>query len=306
MTPPLHHKDLVRTLKEAASAWFEARGCTVRADPRYAYVLADRRKWAQNIILPEVADHIRQERVPLHKNVHSGLSSQAMLFNLVGPLVVEGDLEPLRSAFAARGIEWPAGEVTAAFEYEDRAVFNEPRQPTSIDLALKDGNGAPRVFVECKLSEREFGGCSAFKTHKCDGCNPADDFARCYLHRRGNRYWDILGRLGFLAGAFVQKKQCPLARHYQFFREVLFALKLEGVFVLLCDARNPFFADPAKGDRGLMASLLSLVPQRFHARIRVVSIQQVIAAVRESGRHDRWVGEFARKYGLGRIVGQGA
>jgi len=49
-------------------------------------------------MLPEVADYIRQqaseaeeesENFPLHKYIHHGLSSQAMIFNLVGPLLLK-------------------------------------------------------------------------------------------------------------------------------------------------------------------------------------------------------------------------
>jgi len=102
-----------------ASAWFADKGFAVSA--RYPYILADREEWSQNIILPEVAQYIREEHArrealrqgfPLHKYIHHGLSSQAMLFNLVGPLIVAKDLDPLRQAFTRQGIAWPEGEVS--------------------------------------------------------------------------------------------------------------------------------------------------------------------------------------------------
>ena len=204
--PYPRHREFEKELRKAASAWFNDRGFAVST--RYPYILADRKEWSQNIILPEVAQYIREEYArreaqrqgfPLHKYIHHGLSSQAMLFNLVGPLIVAKDLDPLRQAFTRQGIAWPEGEVSASFEYEDRAVFNEDTgQPTSIDLVLKDGNSQPRLFVEGKLVEKEFGGCSVFEAGDCDGRNPANDFSLCYLHHLGRRYWELLDKHGFL------------------------------------------------------------------------------------------------------------
>ena len=130
--PYPRHRDFEKMLREAAAAWFRTKGFPVRA--RTSYLLADREQWPQNIIRSEVAQYVREERAqretrrqgfPLHKYIHHGLSSQAMLFNLVGPLVVERDLAPLREALTRQGVAWPEGEVSARFEYEDRAVFNE-------------------------------------------------------------------------------------------------------------------------------------------------------------------------------------
>jgi hypothetical protein len=304
--PCPRHREFEKELRKTASAWFNDKGFAVSA--RYPYILADRQEWSQNIILPEVAQYIREERArreaqrqgfPLHKYIHHGLSSQAMLFNLVGPLIVAKDLGPLRQAFTRQGVAWPEGEVSASFEYEDRTVFNEDTgQPTSIDLVLKDGSGQPRLFVEGKLVEKEFGGCSVFEGGDCDGRNPAHDFSLCYLHHLGRRYWELLDKHGFLAGAIVQNVTCILASYYQFFREVIFALELGGSFVLLSDERNPTFScDGPQGKRGLMPFLLSLVPQSVLPRVATASIQQMVAAIRSSGWHE-WITEFERKYGM--------
>lgn len=304
--PYPRHREFEKELRKVASAWFNDKGFAVSA--RYPYILADREKWSQNIILPEVAAYIQEEHAqreaqqrgfPLHKYIHHGLSSQAMLFNLVGPLIVAKDLDPLKQAFTRQGIAWPKGEVSASFEYEDRAVFNEDTgQPTSIDLVLKDGNGQPRLFVEGKLVEKEFGGCSVFERGDCDGRNPAHDFSLCYLHHLGRRYWELLDKHDFLLGAIGQNVTCILASYYQFFREVIFALELGGYFVLLSDERSPTFScDGPQVKRGLMPFLLPLVRQSLHTRIATVSIQQVVAAIKSSGRHE-WITEFERKYGL--------
>ncbi len=304
--PYPRHRDFENGLRQVAAAWFKGKGLAVH--DHYPYILADLQQWRQNIILPEVAGYIEAEirrreaqrqGFPLHKYLHHGLSSQAMLFNLVGPLIVSGDLEPLRAAFGGQGIAWPAGKVSASFEIENRAVFNEDSgQPTSIDLVLKGDDGSPSLFVEAKLVEREFGGCSVFEEGDCDGRNPAQDPAHCYLYHVGRKYWQLLDKYGFLVGAIGQSAICILASYYQFFREVVFALELGGSFVLLSDERNPtFHCDGPWGQRGLAPFLLSLVPPVLHGRIAAVSIQQVVAAVKASGRH-AWIAEFERKYGL--------
>jgi hypothetical protein len=51
-------------------------------------------------------------------------------------------------------------------------------------------------------------------------------------------------------------------------------------------------------ERGLMSFSLSLIPPAAIARIKVLYIQDVVSAIRESGRYE-WIGEFERKYGLG-------
>jgi POLQ-like helicase len=287
-------------VRQAAIAWFAEQGYLV--DERYAHVLASPKDWRHNIILPAVASYIDAEiadaksgrRCPLALNgqVNNGLSSQAMLFNLVGPLIDRRDLEPLRDAFTEAGIPWPSA-ASAAFEIEDRAVFNEQNgQPTSIDMVIS-GNGAP-LFIEAKFTEKKFGGCSIFGRGDCDGRNPAADHTLCYLHQHEYRYWQHLGTHGFLAGPSSQGASCVMANDYQFFREILFALHNRGSFVLLHDVRNPLFL----GASGALARLTMFVPEDLRDRIKHISVQQIFAAIVASGRHADWTDAFARKYGL--------
>ncbi len=300
------HRDFEEHLREAATTWFASKGFAVNS--RQPYILDQWEHWPHNIIVPQVAEYVEEERVrrhdehrgfPLHQYLHHGLSSQAMLLNLVGPLIVARDLSPLRQAFEELGIACPKGTFQASFEMEDRRVFNEDSgQPTSFDLVLNGGLGSP-VFVEAKLVEREFGGCSVFEAGDCDGRNPAGDFLRCYLHHLGRQYWVLLERHGFLSGPIGQGPTCILTNYYQFFREVTWALEKGGTFVLLHDPRNPTFqCDGPHGPRGLMPFLVSLMPASARARVATVTVQQVLAAIRASNRHDDWVGEFERKYAL--------
>jgi POLQ-like helicase len=101
--PYPRHESFEAKLRDSNANWFAKRGYAV--NPRMPYLLEHWEDWPENIILPEVAQFIQQEQknrhetnkgFPLHKYLHHGLSSQAMLFNLVGPFVVQGDLSPFK------------------------------------------------------------------------------------------------------------------------------------------------------------------------------------------------------------------
>lgn len=304
--PYPRHNQFVTHLRQAAKDWFAELKYAVH--PKYAYCLAEWADWHKNIIVPEVAtyiENIRNERAsirqgfPLHDYIHHGLSSQALLFNLIGSLIVRNDLESLREAVRSSNLVWPGLSQRTMFEYEDRLVFNEDSgQPTSIDLVIGDPNTTGSLFVECKLVETEFGGCSVFNQGDCDGANPVADFSRCYLHHIGRRYWTLLKKHGFLDGPIKVDTTCVLASHYQFFRLVLFALERGGTFVLLSDERSPTFScQGPMGERGLMSLLLQYVPKRHRTSVGQISIQNVVAAVIASNRHD-WIADFKLKYGM--------
>jgi hypothetical protein len=268
---------------------------------RYPYILEKRADWERNIILAEVADYIRNQRAgfPLHRYVHHGLSSQAMIFNLVGPLIVRNDLAPLVDLLEERGIEVLRHPIHAEFEFEERKVFKEDvGQPTSIDLVLQVGSDSPSIFIESKLAETGFGGCSLFSQGDCDGRNPAKNFSLCYLHHIGRHYWQLLEKHGFLLGSISQDVTCIMATHYQFFREVLLALELGGSFVLLYDARNPSIAcDGRYGARGIWPFLSALVPESHRHKVKAITIQMLVAKISATGRHE-WISDFRLKYGL--------
>ena len=70
--------------------------------------------------------------------------------------------------------------------------------------------------------------------------------------------------------ALKNEKQCIFVAHYQFFREVLFSIEKDGVFVLLSDERSPVFHCSVNGsDNGLMPFLMEFVPEQYKNRIPV-------------------------------------
>jgi hypothetical protein len=300
-------------LRKAATHWFTARG--LRTHPKYPYCLHDWTQWPQNIILPEVVAYIEQQKAqclgqdpfPLHKYLHHGLSSQAMLFNLVGPLLTRSDLAPLQAAFAAADIPWPGGRVHLRLEESDRSVFHEDRgQPTSIDFTIcgeSKEQGAP-LFVEAKLTEAAFGGCSVFAAGDCAGHNPLpapDGLASCYLHHIGRTYWTQAVEQGFADSPLARGPICPFTAYYQFFRESLFALAKGGHFVLLYDARSPVFVKQGStgaSPYGLWTFLLAQAPPAMARQLHAVTIQKVVAAIETSPTHQDWIGIFKEKYGM--------
>jgi len=295
-----------RQMQDAAASWFAERGYPVRSKQKY--ILANPEDWPKNIILPEVVEQIntikadhdsRGHGFALHKYLHHGLSSQAMIFNLIVPLMVRDDLVLLNDALTRIGLQASSPVSTAILEYEDRSVFNEDSgQPTSIDLVLGDDTRSPLLFVEFKFTESEFGGCSVFASGDCDGRNPAANPNLCYLHFIGREYWIRLWEQGFLAGPIASQKLCILAQYYQFFRVLLFALHHDRPFVLMYDECNPaFVSQGTPGVRGLVPFLMTFVPDKHQDKVGLLSIQDVVHEIKASGHHS-WVAVFEKKYGL--------
>lgn len=304
--PAIVYRNFIDELERAAADYFADKGVPVDAGMDYCLKSID--LWSRNIISNDVVAYIRGEHpsrrngesLPLHRYIHHGLSSQAMIFNLVGPLIVRNDLAPLQTILAETGISWPGGDIKAEFEYADTTVFNEDSgHATSFDVAII-GRRSP-VFIEAKLAERRFGGCSAYP-RQCDGRNRAAvDYSRCYLHRRGRRYWPLMDHYDIMDEDMAGESECPFVDNYQFYRELLFALVKGGVFVLLCDERNPVFTGIDPNERpngGLWHKLVTSLPQTFQKNLGLITVQQVVQTIRKTGRHDDWVNDFVRKYGI--------
>ena len=307
-TPYPSLKLLVNEIRNAAAAWFASRDLPTHA--KHGHVLGKSVDWHENLILPEVRTYIDTEianadrkvtrRSPFALNgaISNGASSQAMAFNLVGPLIARGDLGPLREVIEKAGVPWPTG-ATASFEIESRIVFNEQHgQPTSIDLVVNgDSPDSPPIMIEVKLTESGFGGCSVFAKGQCDtkGANPLPDLHQCYLHRKGYTYWQRMAEYGLLPDLPQAGSACALVFDYQFYRELLFALYHSGYFVLLHDARSPVFMGTPTSS---LPRLLAQLPAQLRDRVASITVQEVVATIRASRRHNDWIEAFEAKYGL--------
>lgn len=297
--------DFEKELRSSNSQWFKSKG--FKTHSKMPYCLHSWEEWRNNIILKEVADYIAGEKAkcetsnvpfPLHKYLHHGLSSQALAFNLIGPLITRSDLDPLIKVIALRtSIDLQVKH--ASFEYEDRNIFNEDSgQPTSIDIALFDSDQKPRIFIESKLVEPGFGGCSVFGDGDCSGENPLNDVKRCYLHHIGRKYWDSMSKNGF-DKVLLGERECVFAAHYQFFREVLFSIEKGGIFFLLSDERSPVFSKISEGrDAGLWPFLLSFVPKQHLDKLHFIKVQDILKEIEKSEKHKDWLPDFKMKYNL--------
>lgn len=293
-------------LRLAAAEWFRSKSFPTH--PRMPYCLGEWKNWPANLILEEVAEYIQQQHkaasenkspFPLHKYLHHGMSSQAMAFNLIGPLITRKDYSPLISLLDSKGVEGASEIAEAVFEYEDREVFNEDAgQPTSIDIALKDKNGRPFIFIETKFDERAFGGCSVFGLGDCCGVSPVGFENDCFLHFIGRTYWPLMSKHG-ITDKLKNERQCIFALHYQFFREVILSVEKNGTFVLLSDERSPVFSSSTGEDRrGLMPFLTSFLPEHLKARVISISTQEFVRELERSPTHQDWIPEFKRKYAM--------
>ncbi|NCC37227.1 MAG: hypothetical protein EOM24_35245, partial [Chloroflexia bacterium] len=187
-TPYPSHKTFVAAVRHSTAAHFASRSLAVRED--YPHILAHGSDWHANIILDEVLDYIKAEvaagkaklrpRFALNSQKHYGTSSQALLFNLIGPLITRNDLAPLRVACESAGIPWPA-DARASFEIEDPDLFHEYHgQPTSIDLVVRGAaDESCGLFIEAKFVESAFGRCSVCARGGCatSGKNPLADLS---------------------------------------------------------------------------------------------------------------------------------
>lgn len=163
---------------------------------------------------------------------------------------------------------------------------------------MLDANDHPKIIIESKFVEREFGGCSVFGAGDCDGRNPAGDLSMCYLNHIGRKYWSLMQKFGIDSKSIGEDSVCILANYYQFFREAIFAFEHQGVFLLLCDERSPvFYTDGPKGPRGVMPFLISLLPDQLKKHVLYITLQEIVAGI-ESLTDPEWVVEFKTKYGL--------
>lgn len=274
---------------------------------RHSYILAKNSDWHKNIILDRVAQYFdreiteRERHFALHKWIHHGLSSQAFLFNLLGPLVVDKQWHIFDEILHKASIQLSTSITNAKFELENPEVFKEMKgQPTSIDLCLYTGD-IEKVFIEFKFTEKNFGGCSVFNNGDCDGRNPAKDFNLCYLHHIGRQYWELMKQYSLLTEQMENNSQCPLSTLYQIYRLILFSLKKNGYFLLIYDERNPsFLVERDNIKRGLFNRVYDSLPQDTQSKCHAFSVQHILPILQNHPQLD-WLDELKAKYfgGLG-------
>jgi len=299
-----HGKQWEEDLKRQLTKYFKDKEKPVLA--RQPYIIKKRfdSDWHENVILERVWQYIEEQKkqrheknlsFALHRWIHHGLSSQAFLFNLLGPLVVDKQWHIFDEILHQTNIQLSTNITNAKFEIEDREVFNENTgQPTSIDLCLYVGD--EEIFIECKFTEKGFGGCSVFTQGDCDGTNPANDFNRCYLHHIGRCYWKLMKKHGLLSKQVRRDSQCPFSTLYQLYRLILFALEKNGHFLLIYDERNPsFLVEKDNIRRGLFNQVYELLPANIKNKCHALSVQSIHSVLQRHPELD-WTNELKEKY----------
>ena len=295
------YQQFLKQRRSQAAEYFAAKGHAVL--PEQPHVLADPNDWRLNIIDQGVHPYIEAESAKRraqgkgfarHGAVHSGVSSQALLFNLVGPLVVRKEYRAFDAILHAAGFLVGGDVSRAEFEYEEPSIFHEygGGQPTSVDLALWTDSG-DAVLIESKFTESGFGECSSKgRGGTCSGDNPLPDFsANCYVSKQGRTCWEVFQR-HHLPGVFdLEVPECPIAGQYQLYRLVGFALKKGAHFVLLYDGRNPTFVGPGGCYSGFLDDLKPAAKAKCHA----LTIQRAVQALERHQGAER-VLEFRKKY----------
>ncbi len=295
----LKRKNLVKQLQRQTAAYFRRKGY---ATAGRNYILQEYEDWKKNIISPEVADYIDKKRkesagkvpFPLHKYIHHGLSSQACLFNLLGPVLVSKDFAALKGILSLSGLNLQGDICSAEFEFSAREIFNEDRgQPTSVDLYVQTDKDE-KVFIEFKFTEAEFGTCSVYEDGDCDGLNPDRDLSLCYLHRMHRTYMSLMKKYELLKNY----EYCPFTEFYQAYRLLLSTLENQGqcYFMLIHDKRNPtFFIQDETRERGRFVRFKNLLPEEVKGKVFILDIQQIVEYLK-GHRKFEWLTEFEEKY----------
>lgn len=297
-TVMIRRQALVKKLQQQTADYFKGKEYPT---DKCGYILKKYDNWRNNILLEEVAEYIENEKksceqsnipFPLHKYIHHGLSSQACLFNLVGPLLANQDYTTLREILSLSELKLIGNILSAEFEFEDRDIFNENQgQPTSIDLYVKTHKDE-KVFVEFKFTESEFGTCSVYEDGDCDGANPKVNLDLCYLHRLSRTYMNLMEKYNLLNNS----EYCPFTEFYQAYRLLLFALENNGYFLLIHDERNPTFLSQHNGiKRGRYKRFKQLLPKGIADKVFILSVQQIVEHLEKHAKYD-WLAEFKKKY----------
>lgn len=311
----------VRSIHAALAEFAEQEGLPV-GDRKH--ILERKGLWPKNL-WPPLAQ-LRQlfpAEGDLHKWVHHLRSSQAFAFNLFGPL--------------AAGLPWARtawgpvfGEVRRVqFEYpndsdpggDDPLRERTPERPhrTRVDVRVDHGEGET-TLVEVKLTEPEFGTCSAAR----DDDNPqrstcalpdqslAEIARSCYLvTTAGRSYFErILAADSLLSPERLQAfagDGCPLRNGlYQLARNLMIAqhLRSNGLSVRFAVvAPGPALNRSLHGERSLLGSsdldslLRSLVREEHRDAVRFVDFERVVeAAPTEDLEAAAWVTYMKRRY----------
>ena len=225
----------------------------------------------------------------------SGKSSQILALGLLG---AAGSLAPshdwLRDALNLPPKPKNTDRPERRFEFElGSDVLNETSGPTNVDYFLADDDLV--VCIECKWREDGLGKCGCVGRTGCDPVTGA-----CYSVMRDQRpaLWSAAKEL-FGLPARTEGQACSLHPVYQAVRNAAAAMKLcpeggLGVFGLIYDADNPYFAGHGKWPGWAAALTKALHDVHGGFRFRAISWQQLMASLVLDDATRAWAREKRR------------
>ncbi len=228
-----------------------------------------------------------------HRHHLSGKSSQGLGLGLLGAASLRDPFLPwFEEALSPVAPFSMTNPPTATFEHElDPAILNERPRVTAIDFFVETSDAV--ICTEVKWAEEGLGRCS------CGAASVAvGDCAGRVLER--SAYWDAARELFFLPER-SQGKPCPISPGYQAIRNVAAARALakgrQPIFVLLYDARNPYFMETGSwpGWPIVLRATLADADKASLMKFRAVSWQELIPKLPLSDLERTWAQE---KHGL--------
>jgi hypothetical protein len=216
-----------RARAEAAARAFRVNDLRV-GHAKYGHILGDgAREDGANFLHP-AALAVARTRAARGKGVDRDrtfgnmLSSQALCFNLFGPLAIEpGGMEIAREVLAPY-VPGLARVHTIEIEYTPPfEIFRDQRGRAGVDcdalLEFEDSDGQRGVLVvEVKFVEESFSRCGHRSPDSADPC-PEDvvigkDFGGCrYARKNDFAYWQRTAEAGSLGLSFIEQPGCPMA-----------------------------------------------------------------------------------------------
>lgn len=231
-----------------------------------------------------------------HPQHLSGNSSQMLALALLGAARrldpshdwLWGAFSPLPPATTLPPQGGPEVELDASVLGED------PKRVTSVDYFVKDDESLV-MCIECKWAENGMGGCSCER----DGGDPATGQCRDAVLNHRPLYWSAASDVFHLPDR-EDGEPCPLSPVYQAVRNVAAALRLRpadgiGVFGLIYDAQNPYFAGCGKWPGWPAVLLEALDESHPDLRFRALSWQELMPLLPLDDDVRNWARE---KHGL--------
>jgi hypothetical protein len=242
-----------------------------------------------------------QELIPrrsLHVHARSARSSQSLALALLG---AAAHRDPSLSWFW-RALDLPHDVCEATHCTFERTLdpmdLNERPRVSQVDFVAETSRYL--AAVECKWTEAGFGNCSCER--EGEGNPSAGGVCADRVIARG-KYWQTAQKVFGLPSARLPFLRCPISSSYQAIRTAAAARQLAGqhrqpVFVLLFDARNPYFRRTVTwpGWPTVLQQSMGSNEERPQFTFKAISWQDLISRMPLSPRVREWALE---KHSLG-------